>query len=184
MGQEKTKKNRTIWENIFITVLVVLIVEIVLLIWWKVYTIIQQQRINYQTHQLEQRQETLASYESATEYDRFISIKDLENKSVDMPWFEHIPKILKMFQDLRELWSDSNKITLSDFNVSLEEISLRWTISSLKTLYYTSESWTFKALIDRFEELDFIKNMKIKSYEKVGSRNFEFILNANVVTNE
>ena len=73
-------------------------------------------------------------------------------------------------------------ITLSDFSVSLEEISLRWIITSLKTLYYNSDA--FKALLDRFQELDFIKDMRIKTYEKVGSTNFEFILNANVVWNE
>jgi hypothetical protein len=84
---------------------------------------------------------------------------------------------------LRELGDNSrNMITLSDFFVSLEEVSLRWTITSLKTLYHNTE-W-FKALLDRFEELDFIKDIRIKSYEKVGSSNFEFILNANVVWNE
>jgi hypothetical protein len=36
-------------------------------------------------------------------------------------------------------------------------------------------------LLDKFEELDFIRDMKIKSYEKIGGRYFEFILNANVV---
>jgi uncharacterized protein YlbG (UPF0298 family) len=52
----------------------------------------------------------------------------------------------------------------------------------LKALYYNNDS--FKALLDRFEELDFIKDIRIRSYEKVGSTNFEFILNANVVGNE
>lgn len=184
MEQQETKKVRTTWERIFIVFLVALIVEILLLVGWKAYTIVQQQRVDHKTHQLQERQEALASYESAVEYDRFIAIKDLEEKSITMPWFEHIPKILAMFQDLRDLWSDSSKITLSDFKVSLEEISLRWSISTLKALYYNSEAGTFKALLDRFEELDFIKDMKIKSYEKVDSNNFEFVLNANVVTNE
>jgi hypothetical protein len=68
----------------------------------------------------------LDTFESAVEYDRFIAVKDLEAKSIDMPWFEHIPKILSMFQDLRELGDNSrNMITLSDFFVSLEEVSLR-----------------------------------------------------------
>ena len=76
--------------------------------------------------ELEMRQEQLKTFESAVEYDRFLSVKDLEAKSVDMPWFVHIPKILSMFQDLKELGTDPrNRITLSDFFVSLEEISLR-----------------------------------------------------------
>ena len=183
MENWKTKKFRTTWESIFTIAIVILVIELLVLVWWRVYTIVQQQRINNWQDQLEVRQEELKTFESAVEYDRFIAIKDLETKSIDMPWFEHIPKILSMFQDLRELGNNSrNMIVLSDFFVSLEEISLRWTITSLKTLYHNTD--TFKALLDRFEELDFIKDIRIKSYEKVGSTNFEFILNANVVWNE
>ena len=183
MENWKEKKFRTRWENIFIIALIILIAEILVLVWWKVFTIFQQQKINNQQDELDMRQEQLKTFESAVEYDRFLAVKDLEEKSVDMPWFEHIPKILSMFQDLKELGNDSkNRITLSDFFVSLEEISLRWTIFSLKALYYNNDS--FKALLDRFEELDFIKDIRIRTYEKVGSTNFEFILNANVVGNE
>lgn len=183
MENWQTKKFRTTWESIFMIAVAVLIIAILVLVWWRVYTIVQQQRINSRNDQLEERQEELKTFESAVEYDRFIAVKDLEAKSIDMPWFEHIPKILSMFQDLKELDKDpTHTITLSDFFVSLEEISLRWTISSLRTLYYNTES--FKALLDRFKELDFIKDIRIKSYEKVGSTNFEFILNANVVWNE
>jgi len=185
MENSKDKKFRTTWERIFLGAVVILVVEILVFVWWKAYSWAQQHKIDNQTEQLHERQDALKSYESAVEYDRFLAVKDLEEKSVDMPWFEHIPKILAMFQDLKELDADDNsRIVLSDFYVSLEEISLKWTISALKALYYNSESWNFKALLDRFEELDFIKDMRIKSYEKVGSRNFEFILNANVVWNE
>lgn len=183
MWEFQQKKNRTAWERIFIIAAVLLFLELIVFIWWKCFSIFQQQKINNQTEELQVREETLKWYESAVEYDRFLAIKDLEDKSIDMPWFEHIPKILSMFQDLRDLGNNSrNMITLSDFSVSLEEISLRWIITSLKTLYYNSDA--FKALLDRFQELDFIKDMRIKTYEKVGSTNFEFILNANVVWNE
>lgn len=183
MENWQTKKFRTTWESIFMIAVAILVIELLALIWWRVYTLYQQGKINNQTEQLQERQEQLKTFESAIEYDRFIAIKDLEAKSIDMPWFEHIPKILAMFKDLKELSKNSrNMISLSDFFVSLEEVSLRWTITSLKTLYHNTE-W-FKALLDRFEELDFIKDIRIKSYEKVGSTNFEFILNANVVWNE
>jgi hypothetical protein len=75
---------------------------------------------------LQAQQQVLSEYESAKEYDKFLAVKDLEDKTVDMPWFQHIPKILQIFQDLRDVDSDpNNMVVLSDFNVSLEEISLK-----------------------------------------------------------
>jgi len=76
--------------------------------------------------ELQEKQQQLSEYESADEYDKFLAVKDLEDRTVDMPWFQHIPKILQIFQDLRNVDSDpDNQIVLSDFNISLEKISLR-----------------------------------------------------------
>ena len=184
MDNSEKKKNRTKWERIFRFAITLLIIGIVLFAWLKWFSIWQQQNIKHQRQQVQEREDKLKSYESATEYDKLLAIKDLESKDLDMPWSDHIQRILDMFKDLQDLDSDSSAITLSDFNISLDEISLKWNISALKALYYNSESWTFKALLDRFESLGFIQNMRIKTYEKVDSRNFEFILNANVVSNE
>jgi hypothetical protein len=80
--------------------------------------------------------------------------------------------------------NSSDTIILSDFQVSLDAISLKWTVSSLRALYYNSPTGKFKSLLDRFEDLDFIEDMTIKSYEKVWEKYFEFILNAKVVNND
>lgn len=182
---KKTKKFRTTWEKLFRIAVVILCLEVLVLVGGKVYSLFQQRAIDNKKADIQQQEQQLSTFESAVEYDRFLAVKDLEDKSVDMPWFEHIPKILSMFQDLKNLdSSSSNMIKLSDFFVSLEEISLKWSISSLKALYYNPESGTFKALLDRFEDLDFIKDMRIKSYQKVNDRNFEFVLNANVVVDD
>jgi hypothetical protein len=37
----------------------------------------------------------------------------------------------------------------------------------LKALYYSSPTGKFKALLEKFEDLDFIEGMNIKNYEKV-----------------
>jgi len=125
----------------------------------------------------------LSAHESATSYDKFLLVSDLEQKATDMPWFEHIPKILEIFQDLKNLDpTSSDIITLSDFNVSLDEITLKGSVSSLKALYYNSPTGNFKALLDRFEELDFIKDINIRTYDKVSDKYFEFVLNAKVIT--
>jgi hypothetical protein len=76
--------------------------------------------------ELNQQEEELSQYENVTSYDKFLLVKDLEEKTIDMPWFEHIPKIMVIFTDLKNLdSSSSDTIVLSDFKVSLEEISLK-----------------------------------------------------------
>jgi hypothetical protein len=73
-----------------------------------------------------QQENELSKYKNVTSYDKFLLINDLEEKSVDMPRFEHIPKILAIFEDLKNLDSNSSDtIILSDFQVSLDAISLK-----------------------------------------------------------
>ena len=182
MENNDSKKNRTRWEQLFRAAVWLLIVAVFLFVIWKIYVFYQKHKTENEMLALQAQQQVLSEYESAKEYDKFLAVKDLEDKTVDMPWFQHIPKILQIFQDLRDVDSDpNNMVVLSDFNVSLEEISLKWSVSSLRALYFSSDTWAIKSLLDKFEELDFIRDMKIKSYEKIGGRYFEFILNANVV---
>jgi hypothetical protein len=75
---------------------------------------------------LAEQEEELSQYKNVTSYDKFLLIKDLEEQSIDMPRFEHIPKILAIFEDLKNLdSSSSDTIILSDFKVSLDSISLK-----------------------------------------------------------
>jgi len=141
--------------------------------------------IDEQKDNISQKEQELSTYQSAVSYDKFLLAKNLENNFVQMPWFEHIPKILEIFEDLQNVdSSNSSIIVLSDFNVSLEEITLKGTVSSLKALYYNSPNGKFQALLDRFESLDFIEDMTIRTYEKVWWKYFEFVLNAKVVNND
>jgi hypothetical protein len=104
-----------------------------------------------------------------------------------MPRSEHIPKIISILEDLKSVdqsWTwENDSIVLSDFKVNLNEISLKWRVSNLKLLYYNSPWWKFKALIDRFQDLDFIEDMKIKTYDKIWEKYFEFVLNGKIKNN-
>ncbi len=85
-----------------------------------------QQNVIEQQANLEQEQIELAEYEKVIDYKKFLLIKDLEEKSTEMPWFEHIPKIMAIFEDLKSVDpSNTDTIILSDFKVSLSEISLK-----------------------------------------------------------
>lgn len=72
-------------------------------------------------------------------------------------------------------------MVLSDFKVSLENLSVRGKVSNLLLLYYTSPEKGLVSLIDRFKKLDFISDMRIKNYSKDKDTGFfSFVLEANV----
>lgn len=182
MNKKRTKGR---WEKTFRYLLLLLVLLWAGFVLLKALSVVNQWKITQNKDSLTQQEQQLSAHESAISYDKFLLINDLEQKVTEMPWFEHIPKILQILQDLQNLDSGvGDIITLSDFEVSLDEITLKWSVSSLKALYYNSSSGNFKALLDRFEELDFIEDMTIRSYNRTSDRYFEFVLNAKVVNND
>ncbi|MEI7557423.1 MAG: hypothetical protein WCJ45_00790 [bacterium] len=54
------------------------------------------------------------------------AVKILEEKQITMPWSEHITKVINMLEDLKKVdTSTSDSILLSDFNVSIDKITLK-----------------------------------------------------------
>ncbi len=135
--------------------------------------------------QLEEQKLELKKYNTYTGYNTLLNIRELEKKKVQMPWSRHIKQIFTILQDLKEVTDGSNStIILSDFEVSLDKIKLNGKVTTLKALYYNSPSGNFRSLFDRFQELDFIKNLEIKNYEKSDEKYFDFVLHANVMIND
>jgi hypothetical protein len=65
----------------------------------------------------------------------------------------------------------------------LESIRLNWYVTNLRILYQWSSNWKLW-LIQRFEELDFLDNIAIKTYEKSDDDfGYNFTLTANVINN-
>ncbi len=182
---KRQKKFRSRGEKIFRFLVFLLVLSLLWLAFLKASIFLFQKQIDQARQSLNQQEQQLSAHEGATSYDKFLLVSDLEQKVTEMPWFEHIPKILQIFQDLKNLDpTSSDVITLSDFNVSLDEINLKGSVSTLKALYYNSPTGNFKALLERFEELDFIQDLNIRSYNRVSDRNFEFVLNAKVISND
>ena len=182
---KKQKKFRSRWEKIFRFLVFILILSLLWLVFIKVSIFLFKKQTNQNQESLNQQEQQLSAHEGAVSYDKFLVVSDLEQKVTEMPWFEHIPKILQIFQDLKNLDpTSSDVITLSDFNVSLAEINLKGSVSTLKALYYNSPTGNFKALLERFEDLDFIEDISIRSYDRVSDMYFEFVLNAKVKSND
>ena len=132
---------------------------------------------------IEEQTKQLESYKLLTGYNKLQAVKILEEKQINMPWSEHITKVIAMLEDIKQVDpSSSDTIILSDFNVSLDKISLKGQVSNLLLLYYSNESKGIRSLIDRFSSLDFVKNIRIMTYERVGDNNYySFVLEANVI---
>ena len=136
----------------------------------------KRQVLSWQTTQLK-------SYTLLTGYNKLQAVKILEEKQTTMPWSDHISKMITMLEDLKHVdVSTTDTIVLSDFNVSMDKITLKWQVSNLLLLYYSNPTKGITSLIDRFSNLDFIKNIRIQTYDRVGDNNYyEFVLEANII---
>ena len=116
-------------------------------------------------------------------YDKLQYVQDMESKNSMMPWSDHISAIMEIFGDLLAVdKSDTFNIAFSNFEISLENVKLDGYVTNLRLLYQWANSNT--GLISRFEELDFLDNISIKTYEKSSDNlGYEFVLTANVINN-
>lgn len=68
----------------------------------------------------------LASLKLLTGYNKLQAVKILEEKQTSMPWSDHITKVIAMLEDLKQVdTSTTDTIALSDFNVSMDKITLK-----------------------------------------------------------
>lgn len=142
-----------------------------------------KQKISDKRVLLTEQTTQLEWYTELTGYNKLQAVKILENEQVDMPRSEHISQMIQMLEDMKKIDSSStDTIVLSDFNVTLDKISLKWQVSNLLLLYYSNTSRNVLSLIDRFSNLNFVQNIRIQTYDRVGDNNYyEFVLEANVI---
>ena len=125
----------------------------------------------------------LASFSDEPGYDKLQYVKQMESDNLMMPWSDHINAIMEIFGDLLDVdKSDTFNISFSNFEISLEKIRLDGYVTNLRILYQWA-NWN-PWLITRFEELDFLDNISIKTYEKSEEDLwYKFTLTANVINN-
>ncbi len=161
--------------------LVVVIVLGITFLYLKFDTFLNHQKKARLDTRLQEQKIELAQYSEYTGYTTLLSVRALEEKKVSIPWSKHIKQIFTILQDLQEVSAGSNEtVVLSDFEVSLDKIKLNGKVTTLKALYYNAPSGNFRSLFDRFQELDFIKDLEIKNYEKSDKKYFDFVLHAKV----
>jgi len=162
---------------------VIFVLFLVAFAYLKVDMLLTKQKITDQRALLEQQTQELDAYKILTGYNKLQAVKILEEQQTSMPWSNHIADMIQMLQDIKQIDSTtSDSIILSDFDVSLDKITLKGQVSNLLLLYYSNPERNILSLIDRFSSLDFVKNIRIQTYDRVGENNvYEFVLEANVI---
>lgn len=163
--------------------LAILIIAVLGLVFFKVYGFFINQHIADQQAVLADQVKVEASYKLLTGYNKLQAVKSLETQQADIPRSDHINKVIQMLENLKSVQGGStDTIVLSDFKVDLNKISLKGQVSSLLLLYYSNPQKNIVSLLDRFSQLDFIKDIRIQTYDKMADTGgFEFVLEANVV---
>lgn len=177
--QEKT----TNYKQIF---WLALLVFLIVLAWWA-YLKISSTFIGYDIErvqkQIAKKDAELKSFSDKPGYDKLQYIQDMENNNHMMPRSDHISAIMEIFWDLLDVdKSDTFNIAFSNFEISLENIKLDGYVTNLRLLYQWVNDQA--GLIAKFEALDFLDNISIKTYEKSEWELwYKFTLTANVINN-
>jgi len=175
------------WTTNYKRVFIIVLVGFLAVLWrWgylKASNIVLEKSISSMQKKIEKKNTELASFSDKAWYDKLQYVKGMEKNNSMMPWSDHVNAIMAIFGELLDVdKSDTFNITFSNFEISLEKISLDGYVTNLRLLYQWANSKT--GLIARFEELDFLDNISIKTYEKSEEDLwYEFTLTANVVNN-
>lgn len=149
----------------------------------KVSSTFMQYDIEIVQKKIAKKDAELKGFSDKPGYDKLQYVQDLEESDNTMPWSDHINAIMAIFGDLLDVdRSDTFNITFSNFEISLEKIKLDGYVTNLRLLYEWANSKN--GLIARFEELDFLDNISIKTYKKAEWELwYDFTLTANVINN-
>ncbi|MBP7884952.1 hypothetical protein KAZ93_02080 [Patescibacteria group bacterium] len=143
------------------------------------YITIQSGAKQADLNQIQQKVRQLGSEERFFKYD----FAQKMNKQDRIKRSAHISALVKVLQEIqRNDYVGANAISLSDFSLTPDSISLKGKVSNLILLYYSSKEKNYTSVIDRFATLPFISDIAIKRYTKVGNY-YEFNLTAKIDLN-
>lgn len=177
------KQQTTNYKQLFFGVLIVFLALVARRAYLKISDIALKKSIINVQNEINQEQQHLSSFSDKVWFDKLQYVKQLEQDNKMMPWSDHVNAIMAIFDELLAVdKSDTFNIAFSDFEISLEKIRLAGYVTNLRLLYQGVDSQP--GLISKFEELDFLDNISIKTYEKSSDDlGYDFVLTANVINN-
>ncbi len=112
-------------------------------------------------------------------YEKYTFAQKINDEYKTMPWNQRINLIVEKIKELKEMNYQWNTINLSNFSVSLDRLVVNWEVSNLLVLYRSSKNKHFKSVIEMFQDLDFVKDIKIRTYKSDWDK-IKFVLDANL----
>ncbi|MDR0607281.1 MAG: hypothetical protein LBG52_02780 [Candidatus Peribacteria bacterium] len=173
-------------KQIFFILLLIIIGAIGWYAYLRTNTTITKRLIAIDQKKVAEVQKEIEAFSEIPGFDKVQLVQKLEHTQTQMPRSEHIKAVLEILQEINEVDSTSvQSIVLSDFKISLEEISLHGYVPNLRILYFAPETSKQIALIERFKKLDFLDDIKIQTYNKSADNlGYDFVLTAKVINND
>ena len=173
-------------KKIFLLLLVVFLWGVIRYAYLFVNTSITKRLIVVEQGKVTNLQQEISAFSDIPGFDKLQVVKDMENNHYQMLWSERIQAVIDIFDAILEVdTAESRNIVLSDFKISLEEISLHGYVSNLRVLYLSPDPEKKTALLDRFEQLDFLTEISIRTYERADdSLGYNFVLTAKVINDD
>jgi len=174
-------------KNLFLLLLLVLIGGVVWYVYLFVDTVITKRLIVHDQKQVAQQKAAIEAFSDIPGFDKLQFVVDLERNNYQMPWSNHIEAVMWIFDAILGVDTEESNvnISLTDFKISLEEISLRGRVSNLRILYDNSLNSNKLALITRFEQLDFLRDISIRTYQRTEDiPGYDFVLTAKVINDD
>jgi hypothetical protein len=103
----------------------ILVISVLGFVFFKVYGFFINQNIKDQQVVLAEQVKMTDAYKLLTGYNKLQAVKSLETQQADIPWSDHINKVIQMLEDLKSVQGGTDTIVLSDFKVDLNKISLK-----------------------------------------------------------
>jgi len=154
-------------KTIFLLLLLVFVGVAIWYIYLFMSTSVTKKLITANQRAITRQEEVIANFSNIPGFDKLQLVKEYESSNNQMPWHDYIEAIRNIFEELKDLnGEESRNIELSDFKISLEEISLRGYVTNLRILYFSPDPEEKTSLIERFENLPFLHQISIKHYEK------------------
>jgi len=176
-----TRIQKSSWLSFFYIILSLFFITVWLWGYLKVDIFLTERKITEQESLLASQDAQLQVSQMMTGFEKLYVARQIEQSYQTIPRSEHISQVIKMLEEVKNIdTNDSETIVLSDFNVTLDSVSLKWKVSKLWLLYYTNPDRKITALLDKFTNLDFLYDIRIQNYEKKDG-GFEFVLDAKVL---
>lgn len=138
------------------------------------------ERLTTKQEQIQATQEIIESKWSEKDFIKLALARHIQNTQEQIARSEHIQTLISIIQAIQDSsFIGSNVIRLSDLQVTSEQISLQGEVSNLILLYHSLPERGYTSLLDRFNELDFVQQVAIQEYERVGDL-IQFTLTADI----